>query len=277
MSLTPWAISYENLNSSCKLSRLSDDYLIKEAKDLYANFMTSEWDIGWDRIIMKDILRLSSSEANKEKLMFFCEQLNNMWKDLADVCNNLDEADLENIKNATDTDKVNKLLDIIQDKFGFSNEQKLSIQKYIKRQINLSNQKAEKDETDEAALRYWSTNRISHIWSKINATFKKYENNGGYANKDCYMKILRQWSYIHNNLWWKTWRRILPWKFNWRNISKQTKKTLDELDKRKANPSSALEKRAVELVQTHLKNAYEEYKKAYDKKKWFLSDSDFNF
>lgn len=249
--------SYNTLDEQLKLKRVTA--VKKTASDnLYAAFMMTKEDNKWTRI--KDILSFSNkeqlTELDKEKIWHTLDNLQFLWM-TKDVFKELNKEDFAKIKEKqTSTGRAEALIQLIIDK-SWNSDKKDEILQRVNTSISAMNAEIGNNIAEKMALKKISANRFRHYWAKIRALIKA--NNWNISN--CYMDIIKYANYASINLLKRTWTRyIVPVKFEWRNIPKQTQETLNALKERSKSSSNETEIFAINYIMKSLQKAFNCYK-----------------
>ena len=264
--------TYNSLDEQVKLKR-SQSVQNTISRNLYGALMMTEENSSAkesknNRI--KDILTFNNkeqlSELDKEKILHVLDYLRIKWI-TNDVFKSLKTEDFAKIKSyKTSGSRADALIQIIIDKSGESlwiskdkidKELKPDIEEHVNSAIAWRNAEVGNNIAEEISLKKISLNRFRHFWAKIRDILKK--NNLNISK--CYMDIIKLANYSSINWFKRAWTRyIVPVRFWWRNIHKQTQKTLDALKQRSESSDNQVERLSINYIIKNLREAYRCFK-----------------
>lgn len=219
---------------------------------------------------IKDILTFNNkeqlSELDKEKMLHVLDYLRIKWIK-NDVFKSLKTEDFTKIKSyKTSGSRADALIQIIIDRSGESlwmskdkidKELRPDIEEHVNSAIAWRNAEVGNDIAEKISLKKISLNRFRHFGAKIRDILKKNDWN----ISKCYMDIIKLANYSSINWLKRAWTRyIVPVRFWWRNIHKQTQKTLDALKQRSESSDNQVERLSINYIIKNLREAYRCFK-----------------
>ena len=258
--------TYEKLEPKLKLKR-SQRIKSKASYDLYNALMRTEI----DNVKVKDVLIPNSrnllTEQDKERIFYVVDYLNIMWVKKAEFTN-LTSDDFSKIKEqATPKARAEMLISLIIER-SWKDTFKSDILEHADAMVAWKNAEIGKVSAEKMALKRLSFNRFRYYWAKIS----KILNNNKQDISKCYLDIIKYANYSSLNLLKRTGTRyIVPAKFSWRNIPKQTQRTLTALVERIKSSDNPAEIYAAEYIRDNLQKAFDYYKSTI-----WPSDADFD-
>lgn len=247
--------TYEQLEAKLKLKR-SQPIKNKASYDLYNALMRTEK----DSVKMKDVLIPNSrnllSEQDKERIFYVLDYLNIMWVKATEFAK-LTSDDFSKIKEqATPKARAEMLISLIIQR-SWKDASKSDILEHADAMVAWKNAEIGKRSAEEMALKRLSVNRFRYFWAKIS---KVLDDNKQNISK-CYMDIIKYANYSSLNLLRRTGTRyVVPTKFWWRDIPKQTQRTLTALRERIKSSDNPAEIYAIEYIRDNLQKAFDYYK-----------------
>lgn len=258
--------SYSTLDEKFKLKRST---IIKStaSDNLYAALLMTKEDNKKTKEATRigDILYFSNkeqlSELDKQKIWFTLDNLRTRWV-TKDIFKELTNEDFAKIKERqTSSGRAEALIQLIIDK-SWNSENKNEILERTNAMIAWSNAELGNNLAEIMALKTISLNKIRHYWWRIRKKIKENTDSNWNINwSNCYMDVIKYANYSTMNIAKRTWTRyIAPVKFSWRNIPKQTQKTLDRLREMSSNSNNETEMFAINYIIDNLQKAFNYYK-----------------
>ena len=263
--------SYTKLDENLKIKR-SQSVQNKASLDLYSALLMTKEDATKkvskkNNKMVHDLLTSDSkeqlSENDKERLFYVIDYLRIKWNN-TDLFKKFTKTDFDKIKWETSTsNKIDELINLVIDKAAdwLSEKDKedlhLDVSTHVSQWMKWKEAEIGDIIAESLALKRISTNRFRLYGAKIRNLLKK----NGWDMSKCYMDVIKLSNYASMWLLKRTGtRRIVPMKFEWRNIHKQTQKTLDGLSKRSAESDNQAERLSINYIIKKLRIAYNLYK-----------------
>jgi hypothetical protein len=196
------------------------------------------------------------SEQDKERIFYVLDYLNIMWVKATEFAK-LTSDDFSKIKEqATPKARAEMLISLIIQR-SWKDASKSDILEHADAMVAWKNAEIGKRSAEEMALKRLSVNRFRYFWAKIS---KVLDDNKQNISK-CYMDIIKYANYSSLNLLRRTGTRyVVPTKFWWRDIPKQTQRTLTALRERIKSSDNPAEIYAIEYIRDNLQKAFDYYK-----------------
>ena len=256
--------SYSTLPEQFKLKR-AQSITNKASYNLYATLIMKKENNASGSMRIWDILSFSNRETltenDKEKIFHTLDNLRQRWM-TNEVIKNLTKEDFAKIKERqTSKGRAETMLQIIIDK-SWNKDNKSDILEHVNAAMSSNNAEMHKKYAENMALKILSLNRFRHYWWVIRKLIEKSTSTNNEVDRSsCYIDVIKYANYASMNILKRTWTRyIVPVKFSWRNIPKQTQKTLDALKERSANSKNVSEVYAIDYIIDKLQKAFDFYK-----------------
>lgn len=263
----PTVNTYTSLDEDLKLKRTLP---VKSttSDNLYATLMMTKENKAWrkDSNRVKDILSPSSTEqlreVDKERIRLALDNLRIRWLDVSKLKGLLTKDDFDKIKERqSSSGRTEALINIIIEKSWFK-DSKDEILERTDAMLAWKNAEVGNEVAEKLALKRISVNRYRHYWAKIQKVIDDNTDNSWVIDwSECYIDVIKYANYATINLLRRTGTRyIVPAKFWWRDIPKQTQRTLDALRDRIETSDNEAEIFAIEYIRNNLQKAFDYYK-----------------
>lgn len=263
---------YSWLDEQVKLKR-SHAVQNKTSLNLYGALMMTKEDASKreskNNSRIKELLNFSNketlSELDKEKIYFTLDYLRIKWIEFSDL-KNITPEDFAKIKSRkTASGRAEALIQVVIERYAETYwlskdktaELEQDIHSHVNSMIQWKNAEIGNKLAESLALKRLSANRFRHYAAKIKHIIEK--NNWDISK--CYMDIMKYANYSSMNLIKRSGTRyIIPFKFWWRNMHKQTQLTLDALAERSKSSKKPAEQLSINYILENLKLAYNHFK-----------------
>lgn len=252
-------VSYDNLDKNLQLNQSKFNVINNASKDLYSTLLLTE-DKGsnlWKLLKWSDVL----SNHDKDRIAYTVDYLRISWK--WNLIRDLGTKDFDQIRaGSTPGERCDKLCEILINKAsnGMKDSERKEfiddLKNHVDSAINAKDSMVSMELAEEMSLTAWSTKKFRRYWLKIK---KILERNNNDISK-CYMDVIKQACYAWASLPWRFSRRhLVPLKFEWRNIPKQTEKAQRALNERLITTKNKKEMLSIKYINDRLQEAFDHY------------------